>query len=247
MGATDPLASSAAISEADLEGLPPAAQRYFRYSGVIGMPRIRSFSVVLEGRIRNGPAAPWMALRMRQYNRLDAPARVVYIESPKPPMAGIDSFLAGRGRMHIKTMNLITVADSKGPEMDISALVTFLNDLCICPAAYFTLLLKWKEIDRDRVELSMEYRGMSVRALLTIDAEGRLVNWESEDRYADVKGKSMKDRWSTPFSAYSELQGMRIPGSGAGIHDYDGTPYVYVELDRIHSLRLDASALPPRP
>ena len=243
----EPPAPGTIISESDLEGLPQAAQRYFRYSGVIGKARINSFSVVLEGRIRNDPSSKWMDILMRQYNRLDAPARIVYIESPKPPMAGIDSFIAGRGRMHIKTMNFITVVDSKGPEMDISALVTFLNDLCLCPSAYFALPLVWKEIDRDRVELSMDYRGMTARARLTIDGEGKLTNWESGDRYAEVKGKNLKDRWSTPFYSHAEIQGMRIPSTGAGIHDYNGAPYVYVELDRIHSLRLDASSLPPRP
>ncbi|OHD25815.1 MAG: hypothetical protein A2Y38_04995 [Spirochaetes bacterium GWB1_59_5] len=182
---------------------------------------------------------------MRQFNRVDVPARIVYLESDALPMAGVDSFVSASGRMHIKMLNFITVADSTGPEMDRSAFVTFLNDLVLCPIAYVSLPIEWKELDHRRAELSMTHEGLRVKAILTFESDGRLLNWESEDRYADVKGKSLADRWSTPFTGSVELSGLVIPASGVGIHDYDGTPYVYVELDRIQSLVLGASGLPP--
>jgi hypothetical protein len=235
------------IREDEIDGLPPAARRYFRYAGVAGRERIASFSVILKGRIRNGPEEAWMPLTMRQYNRVDAPARVVYLESTKPPLAGVDSFVAGSGRMQIKVMNLIRVADSKGPEMAVSALVTFLNDLVLCPLAYFSLPLRWRHVDDRRVELAFSHAGMAVSALLTVDEEGRLLDWSTEDRYADIKGVSVKDTWSTPFGEYGELAGLRLPMKGAGMHDYDGEPYVYVELDHIAGLTLNAESLPSRP
>jgi hypothetical protein len=235
------------IREDEIDALPPAARRYFRYAGVAGRERIASFSLILKGRIRNGPEEAWMPLTMRQYNRVDAPARVVYLESTKPPMAGVDSFVAGSGRMQIKVMNLIRVADSKGPEMSVSALVTFLNDLVLCPLAYFSLPLRWRHVDDRHAELAFSYAGMDVKALLTVDEEGRLLDWSTEDRYADIKGVSVKDNWSTPFGEYGELAGLRLPMKGAGIHDYDGKPYVYVELDHIAGLTLNAESLPSRP
>ncbi|WP_304222404.1 DUF6544 family protein [Gracilinema caldarium] len=237
-------APGSVITEADIDILPEPAQRYFRNAQVAGKNRISSFSVILEGRIRNGPTEPWMPLIMRQYNRLDNPARVVYLSSTKPPMKGIDSFLEGQGRMLIKAMDLIKVVDSKGPEMAISAFVTFLNDLTLCPLAYFSLPLKFRQIGSNSIELSMTYAGMAVSAVMTVDSEGRPVNWRSEDRYAEVKGRNLKDRWATPFEGSKEIAGLRIPEKGAGIHDYDGNPYIYVELDRIHSLVLDANSLP---
>ncbi|NLJ46949.1 MAG: hypothetical protein GX430_10350 [Treponema sp.] len=235
------------VTDADIDVLPEPARRYFRHANVAGKSRIASFSVILEGRIRNGPADPWMPLVMRQYNRLDNPARVVFLTSTKPPMNGIDSFLEGRGRMLIKAMDLIKVVDSRGPEMAVSAFVTFLNDLTLCPLAYFSLPILWRQAGPDSVELSIAHAGMTVSAVMTVDAEGRPVDWRSEDRYADVKGRSLKDRWSTPFEGSKEIAGLRIPEKGAGIHDYDGNPYVYVELDRIHTLVLDAENLPDRP
>lgn len=235
------------VTDADIDALPEPARRYFRHANVAGKPRISSFSVVLEGRIRNGPAEPWMPLVMRQFNRLDNPARVVFLTSTKPPMNGIDSFLDGQGRMFIKAMNLVKVVDSRGPEMAVSAFVTFLNDLVLCPLGYFSLPIRWRQTGPDSVELSMTHAGLTVSAVMTVDSEGRPVDWKTEDRYAEVKGRNRKDRWSTPFEGSKEIAGLRIPEKGAGIHDYDGTPYVYVELDRIRSLVLDAGFLPGRP
>lgn len=234
------------ITEADLASLPEPARRYFAHAGVVGKPRIESFSLVIEGRIRNSPTDPWMALLMRQYNRIDAPARVVYIESPGKPMSGVDSYLDGKGRMHIKIAELFTISDNTGPEMDVSALVTFMNDLMLCPQAAFSLPLEWRAAGENAVELRFTHRGITAKAILTIGSQGELVNWESEDRYAEVKGKNLKDKWSTPISRETELSGLHVPSVGQGIHDYDGTPFVYLELDRVSALTLDAQGLPDR-
>lgn len=226
------------IGEEDLMELPDPVRRYFRYSQVVGKPRPRSFTVVMEGRIRNGPDSPWMDISMEQYNRLDAPARVAYIRAPKQFTSGVDSFVNGDGRMRIKILNALTVVDNRSPEMALSSLVTFLNDLVLCPTGYFSLPVRWREVNANQAELSLEYRGMRATALVSFDNEGRIVDWQSKDRYADVKGKNVRDRWSTPFKGQQNLAGLRIPAGGVGIHDYDGKPFVYVELDRIHSLNI---------
>jgi len=236
---------SGLIGEGDLTDLPPVVRRYFEYSGVLGKPRIASFAFTMNGRIRQGPQAAWMPFVSRQYNLLTDPSRVFYIRGTKIPMSGVDSYLGGRGRMHIKILNLLTIADSRGPEMDRSALVTFLNDLCFCPLGYFSLPVRWRAIDERRAELSLTHAGNTVRAVLTFGADGRLLDWESEDRYADVKGKPLPDRWSTPMQEYGEVAGLRIPLRGQGLHNYDGSPFVYVELTALKHLSWNARGLPP--
>lgn len=226
--------------------LPPAAQRYLYRAGVFGRERVQSFAVVMSGRIRNGADAPWMPLVMRQYNRVDNPARIVYLTVPRSPMSGVDSLIEGSGRMLIRLANLIPIADSQGPEMSVSALVTFLNDLVLCPLAYFSLPLRWREIDANSFELSFDHAGFSVAAVVTVDDEGNLRNWRTDHRYAEVKGRNLPDRWSTPFEGSQELAGLRIPQRGVGVHDYDGNPFVYVELNEIRSLELNPPGLPRR-
>lgn len=231
------------IGEADLAGLPAVVQRYLRHSGVLGKPRIDSFALTMEGRIRQGPQARWMPFVARQYNLLSEPARVYYIHGKRTPMAGIDSWLDGKGRMQIKVLGLFTVADSQGAEMDRSALVTFLNDLGFCPLAFFSVPVVWTEIDDRHAGLSLTHAGLTAAAVLTFDAEGRLLNWETADRYADVEGKAVPDRWSTPTTGCLELAGLRLP-IGNAIHDYDGNPFVYAELTGVRNLTWNVRGLP---
>jgi hypothetical protein len=232
------------ITEADLQDLPPVVKRYFRFARVVGKPRIDSFGFVMEGRIRQSRDAAWMPFVSRQYNDLQHPARVYYINAKNNPMTGIDSYLRGKGRMHIKLFNLITVGDSTGPEMDRAALVTFLNDLMVSPNAYFSLPVQWRQVDDSRAELSFTHADMTVTATITFDAEGRIVNWESSDRYAEIDGAFLPDRWSTPIEEYGELRGMRVPAKARGVHDVDGNPYTYVELNRLTALEWNPTALP---
>jgi len=228
------------ITAADLSPLPPVVRRYLEYSGVVGKPRIDSFSFTLEGRIRRGPEDTWMPVVARQYNLLSEPSRVFYIRGLRIPMAGIDSYMSGRGRMFIKLLNLFTVADSRGPEMDRSGLVTFLNDLLVCPLAYFSVPVSWRQLDDRRAELSLSHAGHTVRAVLSFDAEGRLLDWESADRFAEVKGRMLPDRWSTPMTGWGEVSGLRIPVAGAGVHDYGEGPFTYIELTAIRDLAWNA-------
>lgn len=232
------------ITEADIADFPPIVQRYFRFSQVVGKPRIDSFGVVTEGRIRRSRDAKWMTLESQQHNLLSHPARIYYVRATGTPMSGVDSYVDGVGRMRIKLFNLIPLADVGGSEMSRSGLVSFLNDLIFCPLAYFSVPMEWRRVDEQQAELSFTDHGMTVRAVLSFDKDGRLLNWESDDRYAEVKGTQLPDRWSTPMTQYAELHGLRIPVSGRGIHNYDGEPFSYVELSRVTRLVPGSTALP---
>jgi hypothetical protein len=232
------------VTEADLAALPEPVRRYFRHTGVIGKPRIAAFALTLRARLRDSAEAPWRTVVMRQYNRVDAPARVVLIAMQGMPVSAVDSYVAGRGRMHITLANALPIADSAGAEMDSSALVTFLNDLVFCPLAAFSLPLRWQAIDDAHAKLSLTDGGRTVTALLTFADDGRLVDWQSDDRYADVKGSALKDHWSTPMTREAVVSGLIVPVAGEAIHDYDGKPFVYVDLESVEHLDLGAKALP---
>jgi hypothetical protein len=119
------------VTEDDLAGLPPAAVRYLRAMGVVGRPRTWSLRAHLVGRFRRAPDQPWMPMDAWQYNSAAEVARLFRMRlmfAGVVPMWGWDTYRAGRGRVHGKLLNLLTVADGSGPEFDTSELVTWLND-----------------------------------------------------------------------------------------------------------------------
>jgi hypothetical protein len=232
------------LTRAAWSHLPGPAVRYFDRSGVLGKKQVKSFSLVMEGRIRQGPDSPWMDIVMRQYNHMDPPARIVFIRTAEGPMTGVDSLVDGRGRMVIRLFNLLGLTDNTGPEMDVSALVTFLNDLVFCPLGYFALTTEWKELDGGRVLLRFRDRGLIVEAELEITPEGDLRNWKTPHRWAEVGGKNVPDLWETPLTGFGESRGLRIPSAGRGVHNIDGSPYDYFEIAKNPVLVPDASGLP---
>jgi hypothetical protein len=56
------------VTEAQLGGLPGAAQRYLRFMGVVGRPADWSFLAHVTGRFRLRPGLPWMRCQAWQYN-----------------------------------------------------------------------------------------------------------------------------------------------------------------------------------
>ncbi|MGN6682407.1 MAG: DUF6544 family protein, partial [Devosia sp.] len=57
---SDARSAGALITDAMLAPLPPAAQRYFRYAGVVERPVPRLVRLTQKGRIRNSETASWM-------------------------------------------------------------------------------------------------------------------------------------------------------------------------------------------
>lgn len=243
----EPRQTQEIITEEDLDDLPPVVRRYFRFSQVIGKPKIESFGFVMRGRIRQSEDAKWMAMVSRQYNLLSDPARIYYVKGTGTPMSGVDSYLSGKGRMQIKLFNLVSIANVGGPEMDESGLVTFLNDLMFCPPAYFSVPVEWEQIDENHAVISLTDEGITVSATVSFGKDGRIVNWESDDRFAEVDGEQRPDKWSTPIEEYGEVDGLRIPVSGRGVHNFDGNPYTYIELNSISNLSWNITTLPAAP
>src|SRR5512133_1526476 len=67
------------VTEAEVEDLPEATQRYLRFMGVIGRPRDWSFRARFLGRFRRRPGARWMPAEAWQYNSAVEIARVFVI------------------------------------------------------------------------------------------------------------------------------------------------------------------------
>src|ERR1700749_5136524 len=71
-------ASAARVTEADLAGLPAAAQRYLRFMEVIGRPPDWSFVAHFSGRFRLRPRLPWLRSEAWQYSASPAIARLYH-------------------------------------------------------------------------------------------------------------------------------------------------------------------------
>ncbi len=217
------------IAEADLGLLPQPVQRYLRATGVVGTVRPRSMRIMFEGSIRDFDG-PWMPFTSVQTNRFDQPARFFWIDATMKglPTKGLHAYENGKATMLIKLLGSVPVMEAQGPEMDKAETVTWFNDLCIyAPGALLDARISWAEVDDHSSKATFTNGDRSISAILVFNAEDRLVDFISDDRYAMANGKAESMRFSTPLRDHRMISGLVLPGYGEAVWLRPDGPFVY--------------------
>jgi hypothetical protein len=215
------------ITQQDLAHLPEAVQRYLQVAGVVGQPRVHNMRVVFEGKMR-GRKQDWFPFHSVQYNQFDVPQRYFFMRGK---MYGIDvpgyhRFTQGKASMDIRLFGLFKLVYQSGPLMNQSETVTLFNDMCLmAPATLIDKRIRWKEIDSVTVEATYPLNGISISARLSFDHAGKLINFESHDRYEVNEMKKLP--WLTPCSNYQKMNGVMLPTRGETIYQYPDATFTY--------------------
>ena len=228
------------ITNAHLMRLPDPVRRYLHGAGVVGQPSVANFRLRRHGRIRSAADSRWMPLCAEQYTFVRERKRFFYLTSSMfgAPMQGYHRYADGSASMEIRVGGVIPIVSLTGPEMFQSETVTFLNDLCLlAPGTLLDPVLVWEEIDRGRVGVRFVNAGVAVRAQLSFNGSGELIDFVSDDRYrASTHGTGMtRLRWSTPVGSYRPFGPLRIWSAGeARWHTANGSfAYIQLELDHV--------------
>jgi hypothetical protein len=111
------LAPTERITDADLAHLPVPVQRYLRGAGVVAQPRVHNFHVRMHGRIRSNRDTRWMPLTAEQYNFVDEPARLFYLNASMftVPVQEYHRYVGPSATIMVKAAALVPVVDVSGP------------------------------------------------------------------------------------------------------------------------------------
>jgi hypothetical protein len=223
------------IADADLAHLPVPVQRYLRGAGVIGQPRVRNFHVRMHGRFRNGRDARWMPVTAEQFNAVDQPARLFFMNASMLtiPMQGYHRYVGPSATMRVKVAAAVPVVEVSGTEMNQGETVTMFNDMCVmAPATLVDPAIVWEAVDDRTARAKFTNAGYTIRADLSFNEAGELTNFWSDDRYqTSPDGKTAtKVRWSTPLRSYRSFGPVRLAAGGeARWHEPSGE-YAYIEF-----------------
>jgi hypothetical protein len=232
VGAGD--AKAPAVTEQDLVGLPGTVQRYLRAMGVVGRPRQWSFQAHVTGRFRLRGEGSWMPAEVWQYNSAIEVARIFHMRldfARVVPMVGRDTYLGGKGIMHGKLLDLVTVAHSKGQETDLSELSTYLNDaVLMAPSMLLRPNTSFAPVDDSSFDVTLVDAGMTVTARVFLNDEGRPVNFSTSDRYADLKGGLVRAQWSTPIEGWQQEGGRFLFTRGHAVWNLPQGPLDYLDF-----------------
>jgi hypothetical protein len=206
-----------AVTEADIARLPPLMQTYLRRVGAIGRPRVRNLRVVFDAQMRSSATSPWMNATAQQYEFFNTPARLFYMNATRTgvPFDIYHRYVENAATFRVRIASLFPMVDEQGPEMTKSETVTMMNDIVVlAPAAVLDLPFTWETLSDRTLGATFSNAGYTVTAVLTFDAAGDLVGFVSNDR-SDVSGTVTRSiPWSTPISAYADVNGIRVGTRG---------------------------------
>lgn len=228
------------IAEEDIKHLPQPVQKYLVYAGVMGKEKVQNYRVVLDAEMRSDPQKDWAKTTFEQYNFFDDPIRLFLVKMNMfgVPVIGLDSYIGGRGRMHIKVAGLVTVSDARGEHMDRGEAITLFNDMCLmAPATLVDKRIAWETIDPLTAKASLNDGYNQVSALLYFNQEGQLVNFITDDRYYTNLDNTYKNvRWSTPVSNYREINGLKLSTYGEAVWHLPEGDFTYGRVINIREL-----------
>jgi hypothetical protein len=220
------------VTEADLSPLPAPVQKYLRFTGAVGKPRILNFRAVFTGTFRNGLKSSWMSFRSEQYNFFDPPTRLFLMKASMfgLPVAGLHLYRNGQATMQIKMASLWQVADARGPQMNQGETVTLFNDLCVlAPAALIDRQrIQWEEAGPTSARARFTHNGITVSAQLSFNAAGELIDFISNDRFLSTDGKRYQIYpWSTPVGRYKAIDGRKVVSYGETVWHTSEGEFIY--------------------
>ncbi|MGE5405103.1 MAG: DUF6544 family protein [Candidatus Saccharibacteria bacterium] len=218
----------------DIQHLPHPVQKYIEYTGMLGKPPVKNWRIVLEGQFKMAPEKDWSTIRIEQYNFFDDDPRRLSLNRLiiGIPVVGLDSYINGIGTMLIKVGGLYTVADAKGPEMNQSAAVMFLNDACnSAPAALIDQRFRWEQIDDLKVKAIFDDGRNCVSAVLQFNDNGELVQFTTLDKYYSPTGATYeKMGWSSVNKDYREINGLTLASNAEGLWHFSDGDYCYARI-----------------
>jgi hypothetical protein len=219
---------SSELSESDIQQLPEPVQKYLRYTGAIGKPKVNNFKIEFTGKIRKDEKSAWMPFTCEQYNFMETPTRLFFMKAAMKglPIGGYHCFKNGVAFMDIRLFSLVKVQYQDGAEMNLSETVTFFNDMCVlAPPTLIDKRIKWLEVGNNKVKASFTNNKITVAAWLYFNDKGELINFVSEDRYAGDTGKQFP--WATPLKEYRIINGYRLMGNAEALYSYPDRDLVY--------------------
>ena len=226
------------VTEAVLDPLPASARRYLRFMGVVGRPPDVSFRLAWTGRFRRSLQARWMSCQAWQYNTRLEIARIFRMRlriAGVVPLVGHDTYIAGHGRLRVRLLDLFTVADASGPELDVGELVTWLDDAVLfAPSMLLGPAVSWTDAGDEAFDVEVEDHGHRVRARVFMDARGAPRDVATTDRFCEDPSDSRRlrrARWTTPIDRWGMVEGRPVPIRGRAVWHLPEGEFPYAELE----------------
>ncbi|MDD7794284.1 DUF6544 family protein [Clostridium sp. 'White wine YQ'] len=219
------------FTEEDIRNLPLPVQKYFRYCGYIGKPKMANVKIYFKD-VDFVQASRKLKIEYTLCSFAHKPTRFALINTSLMgiPFEGLDSYKDGVGGMKGQIAKLITLFNERGKAMDKACLATYLSEGLIIPSVALQDFVTWESIDENHAKATITYYGIKASGVFTFDDNGCMIRFTTEDReYNDGKGNSRIEKWSAICGEYKEVNGIKYPSVLQGVWNFEKSDLVYFD------------------
>lgn len=225
-----------AISKDDLKKQPPSVQKWMISAGVVGKERINTAWISQEGTMKTEEGKAWMPFMAEYYYTLDKPGFVWYTRVQAAPLVfliGRDKLFKGQGSMLIKLFSLITVANSKGPEINQGALLRFLAEIMWFPTAALNEYISWEQLDDNSAQATIKVGDVTASGTFTFNEDGMPVEFKAQRYMSKNKGYSL-ETWKAAARDFNVSNGIMTPTYVEVTWELPEGDYTWFKANNLH-------------
>jgi Family of unknown function (DUF6544) len=235
--------ASAAPTGQRMDRVPPPVRRYL--TKVLGARSVAIRTVRLRhgGSFRPSLNGAWLPIAGEQYFTSDPPGFIWWGRVRMAPGLWIDArdrSVQGVGNMLVKAESTVTLADSRGAQLDQGALLRLLGEMPWFPTAFLDdRYVRWSAVDEHRARATLQVSGRAVTGEFEFGADDLPVTF-SADRYRDVgSGRTLLTPFVGRISDYRFVKDVIVPHRVVGAWLIDGQTAEYARFE-VAELALDS-------
>lgn len=208
-----------------LNGLPGPVQRYFKYVLKDGMRYISLVRLRHNGTFKTSIKKPSVNITGEQYFSACKPQFIW--KGTTSFFTARDSFIADKGNLKVSILNLFTVVDGEGEEINEGEMQRWLAESVWFPTNLLpSKTITWAAIDENSSKLSFRYQGISFDFKVTFNAIGEIVTMETLRFMTNEK----RQLWLCRMSNYQEINMVKIPLSAEAVWKLETGDYSYAKF-----------------
>jgi len=222
------------LEKSDTIGLPQTVKKYFEFTGVEGVNRVRFVKFKTDGKLKLTTNGKWLDGYAEEYLTIPNPSRNWIAEIKQSALITAyahETYIEGEGENTVEFFAPSKFQISHGKEYDISGLVTYLDDLILAPTALFSDKVNWNHLTDSTAALSISDCGLTVSATCFFDESGCISKLTSSDRYRAVDDGAVQTDWTTIFKNYRQFNGLNIPTTIEYIWHLKNEDFVYAKVN----------------
>ncbi len=205
---------------AELIGLPPPVERFFRAALRPGQPMIAAAHICHAGIFNLGETRPsWKPFTSTEVVTLRRPGfdwdgRIAV--APGMAVRVHDAYVAGEGILEARLLGLVKLAGERGtPELARGELLRYLAEAMWYPTALLPSQgVHWEPLDDTSARATLSDGGTTVSLDFHFAADGLIESSRAVSRSRTLGGVVMESPWGGRGWRYELKDGMRIPMAG---------------------------------